>query len=64
MEEEVKRRMAIYAPGGGYIVCAAHCIQDDVSPENLVAMYRAADQWGTYPLSEELTDLRKRIPSR
>ncbi len=64
VEEEVKRRMAIYAPGGGYIVCAAHCIQDDVSPENLVAMYRAADQWGTYPLSEELTDLRKRIPSR
>jgi len=64
VEEEVKRRMAIYAPGGGYIVCAAHCIQDDVSPQNLVAMYRAADQWGTYPLGEELTDLRKRIPSR
>ena len=64
VEEEVKRRMAIYAPGGGYIVCAAHCIQDDVSPQNLVAMYRAADQWGTYPLVNELTDLRKRIPSR
>ncbi len=64
VEEEVKRRIAIYAPGGGYIVCAAHCIQDDVPPANLVAMYRAAERWGNYPLAEELTDLRRRIPDR
>jgi len=64
VEEEVKRRMAIYAPGGGYIVCAAHCIQDDVQPENLVAMYRAAERWGSYPLAEELTALRLSIPGR
>ena len=30
IEDEVKRRIAIYAPGGGYITCAAHCIQEDV----------------------------------
>ena len=64
VEEEVKRRLAIYAPGGGYILCAAHCIQDDVPPENLIAMYRAAERWGSYPLTEELMELRKRIPSR
>jgi uroporphyrinogen decarboxylase len=64
VEAEVQRRIAIYAPGGGYILCAAHCIQDDVSPENLIAMYRAAEQWGTYPLAGELMELRKNIPSR
>jgi len=64
VEKEVKRRLAIYAPGGGYIVCAAHCIQDDVPPGNVEAMYRAAERWGTYPLAEELTELRASIPSR
>lgn len=30
------------APGGGYIFAAAHNIQEDVPPENVVAMFRAA----------------------
>jgi uroporphyrinogen decarboxylase len=64
VEKEVKRRLAIYAPGGGYIVCAAHCIQDDVPPENVEAMYRAAEHWGTYPLAEELAELRASIHCR
>lgn len=64
VEDEVKRRLAIYAPSGGYVVCAAHCIQDDVPPGNLVAMYEAAERWGGYPLSEDLTDLRRGIPNR
>lgn len=61
IEGEVKRRIAIYAPGGGYIICAAHCIQDDVSPKNVVAMYKYAEKWGTYPLSNELVELRGKI---
>lgn len=64
VEEEVKRRLAIYAPEGGYILCAAHCIQDDVPPQNIVAMYQAADLWGKYPLSADLVNLRKKIPTR
>jgi len=60
----VKRRIAIYAPGGGYIVCAAHCIQDDVPPTNVVAMYRSAECWGNYPLAEELAEMRMKIPGR
>lgn len=62
IENEVKRRIAIYAPGGAYVICAAHCIQDDVSPENVVALYESAEKWGTYPLSDELLRLREYIP--
>jgi len=64
IENEVKRRIAIYAPEGGYIICAAHCIQDDVSPENVVALYKSAEKWGTYPLSDELFKLREHIPPK
>jgi len=48
IENEVKRRIAIYAPGGGFILCAAHNFQDDVPPENLIAMYQALNKWGNY----------------
>ena len=58
VEDEVKRRIAIWAPGGGYIFCAAHNIQTDVAPENITAMYRSAENWGVYPLKAELLDLR------
>ena len=63
VEDEVKKRIAIWAPGGGYVFCAAHNIQIDVPPENLTAMYRAADEWGTYPLREELLELRRLMPA-
>jgi uroporphyrinogen decarboxylase len=56
--DEVKRRIAIWAPGGGYVFGAAHNIQVDVPPENVTAMYRAADEWGAYPLRAELRGLR------
>lgn len=63
VEDEVKRRIAIWAPGGGYVFCAAHNIQTDVPPENVTAMYRSADRWGGYPLDAELAELRRSIPS-
>lgn len=62
VENEVKRRIAIYAPGGGYILCGAHDILDDVPPENVIALYKAAEKWGNYPLSEEILKLRETIP--
>jgi uroporphyrinogen decarboxylase len=39
---EVRRRIEDLAPGGGYVLCAVHNIQADVSPENICAMYEAA----------------------
>jgi uroporphyrinogen decarboxylase len=45
---EVKRRINDLGPGGGYILCAVHNIQADVSPENICAMYDTARQYGRY----------------
>lgn len=50
VEEEVKKRISNLAPGGGYILSAAHNIQPNVPPENVVAMYKAARKYGEYPI--------------
>jgi len=34
--------------GGGYILAPAHNIQPDTPPENVVAMYKAAEKYGRY----------------
>jgi uroporphyrinogen decarboxylase len=38
---EVQRRIRDLAPGGGYVLAAVHNIQEDVPPENIVAMVDA-----------------------
>jgi uroporphyrinogen decarboxylase len=43
---ETKRRIEDLGPGGGYVLCAVHNIQADVSPENICAMYDAAREYG------------------
>lgn len=45
---EVKRRIDDLSPGGGYVLCAVHNIQADVSPENICAMYDTAREYGRY----------------
>jgi uroporphyrinogen decarboxylase len=45
---EVKRRIEDLGPGGGYVLCAVHNIQADVSPANICAMYDAAREYGQY----------------
>lgn len=42
---QVRERLAIFAPGGGYVFNQIHNIQSDVAPEKVVAMYRAAREW-------------------
>ena len=61
VEEEVKRRIAIYAPGGGYIIFPAHDIQPDTPAENIIAMYSAIEKWGGYPLADEILRIRASI---
>jgi uroporphyrinogen decarboxylase len=39
---QVRRRIGELGPGGGYVLSAAHNIQADVPPENVVALYDAA----------------------
>lgn len=48
VEGEVKRRLNDLAPGGGYVLGAVHNIQPDVPPENVVALFEAAQKHGCY----------------
>jgi uroporphyrinogen decarboxylase len=47
---EVKRRIGDLAPGGGYVFSAVHNLQPDVPLENILAMYEAANEYGSYPI--------------
>ncbi len=50
VRREVRRRIGDLAPGGGYICAPVHCIQPDVPPENVCALWDEALQAGRYPL--------------
>jgi uroporphyrinogen decarboxylase len=50
VRDEVKRRIQDLAPGGGYIFGSIHNIQVKVPPENIVAMFDAALEFGGYPI--------------
>ncbi|RPI49871.1 MAG: uroporphyrinogen-III decarboxylase [Chloroflexi bacterium] len=43
---EVRQRIADLAPGGGYVLAPVHNIQEDVPPENILAMADAAMEFG------------------
>ena len=38
------------APGGGFILAPVHNIQPGVPPENIIAMLKAALDFGKYPV--------------
>lgn len=46
VREEVRRRLDHLNHDGGYVLSAVHNIQADVPPENVVAMYEAALEFG------------------
>ena len=46
--DEVKRRIDDLAPGGGFVLAAVHNIQAQVPPENIVALFDTALQYGKY----------------
>jgi uroporphyrinogen decarboxylase len=48
VKEEVKRKISALAERGGYILSADHNILTDVPPENLIAMFEAAQEYGKY----------------
>lgn len=48
VEEQVKERMKIFGPGGGYVFCQIHNIQYGVPPKNIVAMFNAAKKYRNY----------------
>lgn len=48
VREEAKRHIEIFKPDGGFIFNNPHNIQANVKPENVVALYEAANEFGWY----------------
>ena len=46
VKDDVKRRIDILAPGGGFVFNTIHNILSDVPPENIVAMFEAVEEFG------------------
>ena len=45
VRDEVTRRLNDLSAGGGYVLATVHDVQAEVPPENVVAMFAAADEW-------------------
>ncbi|MEW6235704.1 MAG: uroporphyrinogen decarboxylase family protein [Candidatus Omnitrophota bacterium] len=45
VKEHVKRRLAIFSPGGGFVFCAEHNILPDAPPENIAALFEAVKEF-------------------
>ena len=48
VKADVRRNVEALAPGGGFVFAAVHDIQADVPPENIMAMWQAWREYGTY----------------
>jgi uroporphyrinogen decarboxylase len=48
VREEVRTNIKILKPGGGYVFNNVHNIQAGVPPQNIIAMYEAAYEFGFY----------------
>jgi uroporphyrinogen decarboxylase len=47
---EARLRIAQLAHGGGYVLAPSNHLQADVPPENVVALFEAAQKFGSYPI--------------
>jgi uroporphyrinogen decarboxylase len=48
VKEHVRRNLEIFKPGGGYVFNNVHNLQAGVPPENIVALFDAAYEFGFY----------------
>jgi uroporphyrinogen decarboxylase len=48
VRQEVKNNVEVFKPGGGYVFNNVHNIQSGVPPENIVALFDAAYEFGFY----------------
>jgi uroporphyrinogen decarboxylase len=51
VKNEVAKRIRELGPGGGYVLGPVHNLQNDIPPQNILAMFEAASQFGQYPIS-------------
>ena len=48
VSDQVRRRIDELAPGGGFVFCPVHNIQDGVPVDNIVTLYETAQEYGVY----------------
>jgi uroporphyrinogen decarboxylase len=48
VSDQVRRRIDELAPGGGFVFCPVHNIQDGVPAENIVVLCETARKYGEY----------------
>ena len=63
---EVLKKIKYLAPDGGYIFSSGHNIQPTCPPENIVALFECAKEFGTYPIdidkiNKEIEKLEKSL---
>ncbi|MAG35070.1 MAG: hypothetical protein CL878_02310 [Dehalococcoidia bacterium] len=54
VDHSVRRCLADAAMGGGFILSSSNSIHSSVNPENYLAMVRAGQKYGAYPLDPDL----------
>jgi uroporphyrinogen decarboxylase len=50
VKQEVRRVINILGDDGGYMLATVHTVMNEVSPENVLAMVDAVEEFGCYPL--------------
>ena len=48
VKQNVKHNIEAFAPGGGFVFASVHNVQANVPPENVVAAFQAAREYGEY----------------
>jgi len=48
VRQQVRRNLEVFKPSGGYVFNGIHNIQADVPPENIIALFDAAYEYGPY----------------
>jgi len=56
IEDEVRRKLEMFARGGGYILCPTHNVMGDIPASNLVYYFEAVARFGEYPIVGTYTD--------
>lgn len=49
IEAQVKERLRIFAPGGGFVFATVHNIQANIPPENIIATFETVKKYRAYP---------------
>ena len=50
VRQEVRERLEILGPGGGFVFAPIHNIQPDIPPEKILAIFETAAKYGKYPI--------------